>query len=76
MGLSYIIPLFKCMQYLSKFVQAHNVFICDFVDVVKACEGDLYRLYVDPITSYGHANGFFQTFLAIVHYSYDPLHMV
>ncbi len=61
---------------MSKFVQACDVFICDFVDVVKACEGDIYRLYVDPITSYGHTNGVFQTFLAIVHYSYDALHMV
>jgi hypothetical protein len=73
MGISYILPLFKCMQYLSKFVL---VFICNFVHVVKACEGNLYRLYVDPIMSYGHAKGFFQTFLAIMHYSYDPLHMV
>jgi hypothetical protein len=64
------------MQYLSKFVQACDVFIYDFVDVVKAYEGDMYRLYVDPITSYGHVNGVFQTFLVIVHYSYDPLHMV
>jgi hypothetical protein len=56
MGLSYILPLFKCMQYLSKFVL---VFICDFVDAVKACEGNLYRLYVDPIMSYRHAKRFY-----------------
>jgi len=76
MGLSYILPLFECMQYLSKFVQACDVFNCDFVDAVKACERNLYKLYVNPITSYGHADGVFQTFLVIVHYSYDPLHMV
>jgi hypothetical protein len=26
-GLNYIIPLFECMQYLLKFVQAQDVFI-------------------------------------------------
>jgi hypothetical protein len=31
----------------------------DFVDAIKACEGDMYKLYVDPITSYGHADGAF-----------------
>jgi hypothetical protein len=53
-----------------------NVFICDIVDAAKAYEGDLYILYVDIVTSYGHVDGVFQTFLVIVHHSYDPLHMV
>jgi len=47
------------MQFLSKFVQAQDVFVCDFVDAIKACERDLYKLYVDPITTYGHADGIF-----------------
>jgi hypothetical protein len=47
----------------------------DFVDVVKACERNLYGLYVDPITSYGHVVEVFQIFLVIVHHSYDPLYM-
>jgi hypothetical protein len=47
----------------------------DFIDVVKACERDLYRMNVDPITSYGHVHGVFQIFLPIVHHSYDPLYM-
>jgi hypothetical protein len=76
LGLSCIIPLLECIPSLSKFVQVQNVFICDFVDVIKACEGNLYKLYVDPITSYGHVDGIVQIFFAIVHHSYDPLHMV
>jgi hypothetical protein len=76
LGLSYIIPLLGCMQSLSKFVQVWDVFICDFVVTIKACERDLYKLYVDPITNHGHADGIFQIFLAIVHHSYDPIHMV
>ncbi len=61
---------------MSKFIQAYDVFICDFVDVVKAYEGNLYILYVDTTISYGHVDGVFQTFLVIVHHSYDPLHLV
>jgi len=76
LGLSYIIPLLGCMQSLSKFVQVWDIFICDFVDAIKVCERDLYKLYVDPITNYGHVDGIFQIFLAIVHHSYDPIHMV
>jgi hypothetical protein len=47
------------MQSLSKFVQAQDFFICDFIDVVKACERDLHRMYFDPITSYGYGEGIF-----------------
>jgi hypothetical protein len=50
LGVSYIIPLLECMQSLSKFVQDWDVFICDFVDAIKACERDLYKLYVDSIS--------------------------
>jgi hypothetical protein len=69
-------PSLNVCNICQKFVQAWDVFNCDFVDAVKACERNIYKLYVDPITSYGHADGIFQTFLVIVHYSYDPLHMV
>ncbi len=36
----------------------------------------MYILYVDIVTSYGHVDEVFQTFLVIVHHSYDPLHVV
>jgi hypothetical protein len=66
-----MIPLLECLPFLSKFNQAQDVFICDFVDLIKACEGDIYKLYIDL-----HIDGVFQIFLAIVHHSYDSLHMV
>jgi hypothetical protein len=42
MGLVCIIPILECVQGLSKFVQTWDAFICDFVIVVKSCQGDLY----------------------------------
>jgi hypothetical protein len=76
LGLTCILPLLECMQFLLEFAQAQDVFICDFIDVNKACERDLYRMYVDPVTSYGYGDGIFQTFLVDVDHTYDPLHMV
>jgi hypothetical protein len=64
------------MQSFSKFVQARNFSIFYFIDVVKACEKDLHRIYFDPITSYGYGDGIFSTFLATIDHTYDPLHMV
>jgi len=76
LGLICILPLLECMQFVSKFIQARNVFICDFIDIIKACERDLYRLYVDLIISHGYGDGIFKTFLVVANHTYDPLHMV
>jgi len=59
LGLTCILPLLECMQFLLKFAQAQDVFICDFIDAIKACERDLYRMYVDPFTSYDYGDGIF-----------------
>jgi hypothetical protein len=44
LGLAYIILLLECVQNLSKFGHIQDVFICDFVSVVKVCEVDLYQM--------------------------------
>jgi hypothetical protein len=49
LGLTYIIPLLEFVQSLSKFGQTHDVFICDFVCIVKVCEDDLYEMYCDLV---------------------------
>jgi hypothetical protein len=67
--------LLECMQFLLRFVQFYDLFICDFVDVIKICERNLYKVYVNLIISYVHANGVFQTFLTIANYIYDSLQM-
>jgi hypothetical protein len=36
---------------LKKLTQSHDVFILDYVVVVKICQVDLYMMYVDPETS-------------------------
>lgn len=71
LGLTYIIPLLEFVQSLSKFGQIHDVFICDFVCVVKVCEDDLYKMYCDPIIKYSFKD--FNTFLSIVDHCSEAL---
>ncbi len=40
------------MHTLIKLAQSHDVFICDFIDVVKVCQLELYCLYFDPYTRF------------------------
>jgi hypothetical protein len=41
LGLAYIILMLKCVQNISKLIETYEVFICDFVVVMKKCEGFL-----------------------------------
>ncbi len=47
LGLTCIIPMLEFVQGLSKFAQNRDIFICDFVVVVKECEAQLYQMYCD-----------------------------
>ncbi len=62
-SLTCIIPMFGCVQSLSKFAQTCDAFICDFVVVLKGCVGDLYCKYYNEQTRYGMKdfNQFFNT---------------
>jgi hypothetical protein len=62
LGLSYII---QWMYAIFVKVCSSLRCICDFVDAIKACERDLYKLYVNPIINYGHANGVLQNSLQL-----------
>jgi hypothetical protein len=71
-GLTYIIPMLECVQNLSKFVQTHDVFICDFVVVLKSYVGDLYCMYCNEQASYGLKD--FNQFLNTTEHCNDVLH--
>jgi len=47
-----ILPFLNSMHTLIKLTQSHDVFICDFIDMVKVCLLDLYNLYFDPCTKF------------------------
>jgi hypothetical protein len=35
-----------------KFVYAKDVFLCDYITIVKICQAYLYKMYIDPSTSF------------------------
>ena len=43
-----LMPMLHSVNSLIKFAQSPACYIVDFISAVKICEGDLYRLYVDP----------------------------
>jgi predicted glycosyltransferase involved in capsule biosynthesis len=53
LGLTCIIPMLELVQSLSKFAQNQDIFICDFVTIVKKCEAQLYQMYYYQQTIYG-----------------------
>jgi hypothetical protein len=42
----------ETLHYLVRYSQQWNVFICDYLAVVKVCQGQLYSLYSDPATCF------------------------
>jgi hypothetical protein len=37
MGLTYIVPMTKTMDEFIKFTRSYEIFMCDFVGVMKVC---------------------------------------
>jgi hypothetical protein len=74
LGLTCVLPMLETIQSLNKLVQNEECFICDFVEVVKFIQVDLYTLYVDPKRHIFCDQ--FQKFGALVGTSYDALPIV
>jgi hypothetical protein len=47
LGLNVVMPLLEVIHFLIKFAQLRDVFVCDFIAVVKIYEGDVYHMYCD-----------------------------
>jgi hypothetical protein len=66
--------MLELVQSLNKLAQNEKCFSCDFVEVVKLIQVNLYTLYVDPKNHF--FNDQFQSFGALVGNSYDALPIV
>jgi hypothetical protein len=51
-GMAYILPLMESMQSLFKFAQQGDIFISNFIAIVKLCQGQLYNLYYNATLSF------------------------
>lgn len=52
LSLACFIPLLNAVYSLMKLSQARDIFICDFLQVVKLCQQELARLFIDRETTY------------------------
>ncbi len=51
-GLHAILPLLNYVYTLIKFAHFRNIFVCDFIDVMKICQLELYWFYNDPYNKF------------------------
>ncbi len=47
LGLNVIMPLLEEVHSLIKFSQLYDMFVCDFIAIMKICEMDVYMMYYD-----------------------------
>jgi hypothetical protein len=52
MGLHVNFPFLDLVYVLIKLAQSHDVFVCNFIDVAKVCQLELYNLYFDSYTKF------------------------
>jgi len=39
-----ILPMLKSMNGLMKFVHIKDVFLCDYIVIIKICQGDMHKM--------------------------------
>ncbi len=52
LGLPCILFMLESINVLMIFSQARDVFVCDYIGILKICKVDLYKMYIDPTTSF------------------------
>jgi len=58
-------PLMENIQSLIKFIERRDIFICDFIVMVKVCQGQFYSLYCDP--TFAFKGNEFWSFCGLLH---------
>jgi hypothetical protein len=61
-----LIPLFEIVHSLFKFNKLRDVFIFDFVAMIKAFQGDIYVLYFDFANCFAFPQYFTFNFFVVV----------
>jgi hypothetical protein len=65
LSLSLFIPLLECVNHIQKFAQLRDSYICDFVNSINHCKGELFRHFVDSDTAFTDTR-VFHNFKAII----------
>jgi len=73
LGMCTLLPLLDSIDKLVNFSQKCDIYICDFVAIVKVCQVDLYRLYKDKGTSYSSDE--FWSFNNLLECNHEQIHV-
>ena len=73
LSLMCFMPLFNAIHCLIKFLQSRDVFICDFLQVVKVCQSELAYKYIDIATTFKREDLY--DYYEILEQKHDPLPM-
>jgi hypothetical protein len=73
LGLNVIMALLEAMHSLIKFAQLRDVFVCDFIAIVKICEGDVYWIYCDIHSSF--QGDVFMDFQALIDFAHESINL-
>jgi len=71
--LNVVLPLLEAMHSLIKFAQLWDMFVCDFIAIVKIFEGDVYWMYCD-IHSFFQGD-VFMDFQALIDYVHESINL-
>jgi len=67
LGLPYLLPILEEVHTLIKFVYHQDVFIVEFVDVVKVAKAKLFKLHTNPYSHF--ENMAFDVFKFLINHS-------
>ncbi len=73
LGLNAMMPLLKAVHSLIKFAQLKDVFVYDFIIIVKICERDVYRMFYD--SQFSFEGDVFINFKAFINTTHDNINL-
>jgi hypothetical protein len=71
LGLNAVTSMLKAVHSLIKFAQLKDIYVCDFIVLVKICEGDVYHMFCDH-QSFFESN-VFNNFIALINIVHENM---
>jgi hypothetical protein len=70
-GMACLMPMLHLANKLMKLAQCNDVYVCDYLTVVKKLQLDLNQMYIDPATMFSHEQ--FWDFNALIEARHDAI---
>ncbi len=73
LGLNAVMSLLKAIHSLIKFAQLKDVFVYDFIAIMKICKGDVYHMFYD--SQFSFEGDVFINFKALINTTHDNINL-